>query len=372
MEAFSCPRLIFGTLCVIKTKMLKKIIQNIIGEDNKEPKAVQCLWYSDFEYIALDIELVFKSKQGYKKEKVTTLNYMDFENQKELSEEAKRIGKTLAEKHNAEFYFPSPDEWSRDCPDWWLSKTAFKCEDCGTPIIQTDSKHLPKEVCYPCHLTREQNQRIIEEKPYDDGVNMYLYKNGEFQSLGYCSNFESFKIAPFVKEKVEAINNELGIKIVTISQPEIEKLIQDLEVEIDKQLLEYKKPNIEKRMSRFVTTQKVKYKEKEFELMNRFNSNHENLRGLISSFDRAKKAFSENFEYKIYFKNGITHKDDSILRFINYSGKGKMKFDKIYERFNGIISTEEVDRTIDKLIKISCLKLNNDEAEVTETGKNVL
>lgn len=113
--------------------MLKRIIQNIFGQVDKKPKAIQCLWYSDVNYLALDIDLVFKTNQGYEKEKVTTLNYKDFESQKELSEEARRIGKTLAEKHNTEFYFPSPDEWSRDCPEWWESKTAFNCEDCGAP-----------------------------------------------------------------------------------------------------------------------------------------------------------------------------------------------------------------------------------------------
>ncbi|CAL2104833.1 conserved hypothetical protein [Tenacibaculum sp. 190524A02b] len=285
---------------------------------------------------------------------------------------AQEIGEKLKEKYGLEFFFPSPNNPDDDCPRWTERHRAINCVDCNKLIIPTDSPYLPKEICYNCHLERERNQSIIDEEPYDDGVNMYLYKKGEFQSLGYCSNFESFKIAPFIKEKVEAVNNELGIKIITISQSEIEKLIQDLEIEIDKQFLEYEEPNIEKRMLRFVTTQKVKYKEKEFELMNRFNSNHENLRGLISCFDTAKRAFSENFEYKIYFKKGITHRDDSILRFVNYSGKGKTKLDQIYERFNGVISTEEVDKTIEKLVKINCLKLNNDEAEVTEIGKNII
>ena len=171
--------------------MLKRIIQNIIGEDNIKPKAVQCIWYSDVNYLALDIELVFKSKQGYEKKRVTTLNYMDFESQKELSEEAKRIGKALAEKYNAEFYFPSPDEWSRDCPDWWESKTAFKCEDCGTPIIQTDSKYLPKEVCYPCHLTREQNERIKNDLSTEDRYSIYKNNEEEIPMLNYSTDLNN-------------------------------------------------------------------------------------------------------------------------------------------------------------------------------------
>ncbi|TXF82570.1 hypothetical protein FUA23_21765 [Neolewinella aurantiaca] len=285
---------------------------------------------------------------------------------------AQEIGGKLKDKYGLEFFFPSPNNPDDDCPRWTERHRAINCENCNKLIIPTDSPYLPKEICYNCHLIRKQNQRIIDEEPYDDGVDMYLNKNGEFQSLGFCSNFESFKIAPFIKEKVEGVSNEEGIKIVTLPQDDIKKLIQDLEIEIDKQILEYEEPKIEKRMSRFVTTQKMKYKEKEFELMNRFNSHHENLIGLISSFDTAKRAFSESFEYKIYFKKGISHRDDSVLRFVNYSGKGKMKIDQIYERFNGIISTEEVDKTISKLVKIGCMKLNDNEAEVTEIGKNIV
>ena len=285
---------------------------------------------------------------------------------------AQEIGKKLKEKYGLEFFFPSPNNPDDDCPRWTERHKAINCEDCNKLIIPTDSQYLPKEICYNCHLVRERDERIINEKPYDDGVNMYLYKNGKFQSLGYCSNFESFKIAPFVKEKVETISNEEGIKIVTLLQDDIKKLIQDLEIEIDGQILEYEEPKIEKRMSKFVTTQKVNYKEKEFELMNRFNSHHENLRGLISSFNTAKKAYSEQFEYKIYFKNGITHRDDSILRFVNYTGKGKMEFEKIYEKYSGVISSKEVFTSMQKLEKIGCMKLAKDEAEVTEIGKNIV
>jgi hypothetical protein len=283
---------------------------------------------------------------------------------------AQEIGEKLKEKYGLEFFFPSPDKPDDDCPRWSQRHLAINCEDCNKLIIPTDSPYLPKEVCFNCHLVRERNQRIIDEEPHDDGVNMYLHKNGEFKRLGYCSNFESFKIAPFIKDKVEAIHEKVSIEIVTISQPEIEKLIQDLEIEIDKQLLEYEKPEIDKRISRFVTIQKVSYKGKEFELADRFNSHHENLRGLIVSFDIAKKAFAENLEYKIYFKKGITYRDDSVLRFINYSGK--VQLEQVYEKFNGIISSKEVDGTLNKLVKIDCLKLKYDEVEVTEIGKNIL
>lgn len=348
--------------------MLKKIIQNIFGEDNKEPKAVQCLWYSDVDYLALDIELVFKTRQGYEKKRVTTLNYMDFESQRELSEEAKRIGKTLAKKHKVEFYFPSPDEWSRDCPDWWKSKTAFKCEDCGTPIIQTDSKYLPKEVCYPCHLNREQNERIKNALPYDDGVSMYFYKNGEYKKLGYASNFESFKISSFIKHKISSKELNSPISIITLNKRDIENLIQELENLIDGKLKNYEKPIKEKKLSKLNAIRTINYKSIEYE----FKGFNNETMDLISSFNKAQEALNGDFEYKIFFKKGFTHRDDSVLRFVNYVNKGETNISNVIKRYSNILSLQEIESTITKLIEIECLTKNQDNIFITEKGKGIV
>ena len=348
--------------------MLKRIIQNIIGEDNKNPKAIQCLWYSDVNYLALDIELVFKTRQGYEKKRATTLNYMDFESQKELSEEAKRIGETLAEKYNAEFYFPSPDEWSRDCPDWWESKDASKCEDCGTPIIQTDSKYLPKEVCYPCHLTREQNERIKKALPYDDGVSMYFHKNGEFKKLGYASKFESFTISSFIKHKTSSKKLDNPIRIISLDKNDIQDLIQELESQIDEKLKNYEKPIKEKRLSKHSAIRSVNYKSIEYQFKG-FNNETMNL---ISSFNTAQEALNEGFEYRIFFKKGFTHRDDSILRFVNYVNKGETNISEVIKRYREILTLQEIESTMTKLIEIGCLTRNQDNIFITEKGKGIV
>ena len=348
--------------------MLKKIIQNIIGEDNKRPKAVQCLWYSDVNYLALDIELVFKTNRGYEKKRVTTLNYMDFESQKELSEEAKRIGKPLAEKYNAEFYFPSPDEWSRDCPDWWKSKTAFKCEDCGTPIIQTDSKYLPKEVCYPCHLTREQNERIKKAHPYDDGVSMYLYKNGEYKKLSYASKFESFTISSFIKHKISGEKLNSPISIISLNEQDIKHLIRELENQIDDELKNYEEPIKEERLSKFNAIRNINYKSIDY----RFKGYRNGTMDLISAFNKAQEALDGGFEYRIFFKKGFTHRDDSVLRFVNYVNKGDTNISNVIKRYEDILSIEEIESTIAKLIEIECLNRNQDNIFITEKGKGIV
>ena len=349
-------------------EMRKRIIQYILGKVNKKPKAVQCLWYSDVNYLALDVELVFKTIQGYEKERVTTLNYMDFESQKELSEEAGRIGKTLAEKHNVEFYFPSPDEWSKDCPDWWESKTAFKCEDCGTPIIQTNSKYLPKEVCYPCHLTREQNERIKNDLPYDDGVSMYFHKEGKYEKLSFASSFESFTISPFIKHKISSEELNKPISIISLNKKDIENLIRELENLIDDKLKNYEKPIKEKKLSKHNTIRSINYKSLEYQ----FKGFNDETINLISSYNEAQKAINEGFEYRIFFKKGITHRDDSLLRYVNYVKKGKTDILEITKRYGDILSRQEIESTIIKLIEYECLARSQDNIIITEKGKGII
>lgn len=285
---------------------------------------------------------------------------------------AEEIGNKLKEKYNLEFFFPSPVNPDDNCPRWAEKDKAINCQDCDKLIIPRDSPYLPKEICYHCHLKREQNQRIINEEPNDDGVTMYLFKNGVFHKLGYCTHFESFSIAPFINDKIDNQKSDEAIKIVTLHASDVIKLIQDLENEIDKQILEYEEPKMDKRLSNFVSVNNVEYKGREYKLMNRFNSKHELLSRLISSLDVAINARKENYEYKIYFKNGITHRDDSVLRFVNYLQEGKIDISAIINNYKGVLSAFEVEETLKKLEKIGCLTSVGKLVEITENGKNIV
>ncbi|MEM6297775.1 MAG: hypothetical protein AAF740_03700, partial [Bacteroidota bacterium] len=74
------------------------------------------------------------------------------------SKVAQRIGEKLEEKYGLEFFFPSPYDPDNDCPRWTEKHRAVNCEDCNKLIIPTDSPYLPKEICYNCHLKREQTK----------------------------------------------------------------------------------------------------------------------------------------------------------------------------------------------------------------------
>ena len=352
--------------------MIKSILQKIFNTEEIKPIAIQCLWNSDWEYIGLTIDLVFKKNNSYSKQNITELEYQKFESEEALLQKAEKIIKAYTKKYDIELYFPSPDKWSRDCPDYWESKTAPKCEDCKTPIIPTKSIYLPKEVCYPCHLEREQNNKIKSEEQYDNGVQMYLAKNNEYENIGYCSYFKDFTIAPFINNKVQKQFNENVINVVTLHESDILELNEDLEKALNEKLAVYEKPLIGEAKKKFTRTYKIEYKGIEYELYSRFNSDHNEISNLISALKKSQKALQNDYVYEIYFKKGFTHRDDSLLRFVNYVCKGSSSIEKIMEKYKDVMSETEISTTINKLVKIGCLVINGNFVTVTTTGKNIV
>lgn len=285
---------------------------------------------------------------------------------------AKEFGEKAIKKYNLEFYFPSDKEPDDDCPKWTDRHLAIKCEDCNKLIIPTDSPYLPKDVCYNCHLRREHNERIKQEEPCDDGVTMYLSKNEEYESIGYCTHFKDFTIAPFINDKVQIRLTEKSISEVILDNTDIIELNEQLEKVLKEKLVNYKKPDIDSKMKRFVQTHKVEYSGIEYELAGRFNIEHEEISKLIYSIKTTQKAISENYIYKIYFKKGISYRDDTVLRFINYVCKGSTDIQAVNNNYKGILTESEVLQTLKKLEQLNCLKIDNEKISITRTGKNIV
>lgn len=348
------------------------MIQNLKELISGEPKAVQCLWYSDWEYLSLSIEIVYKTFSGYKKIEVEELNYVKYDSQEELVKEGMRIGKGYAKKYDIEFYFPSPNESSRDCPNWWEVEKTPLCEDCKTPIIPAKSQYLPKEVCYPCHLQRESNQSIINENPSGNGISVFLTKGKDYVKLGDYGKFETLGIAPFIKYKIpQNLPNE-GISLVTLNKNDIEKLIKNLEKELDQEFLSYEKPQIKKHEMAFANSRIYAYKKKDYKLIMKFNPHHEKLIRLLGSLETAQKAINEKYELNIYFTKGLNSRDDSFLRFVHFVEKGTSSEKRIEDRYGKILSINHITKTLEKLKRLELIKYKKDKIVLSDKAQKVL
>jgi hypothetical protein len=134
----------------------------------------------------------------------------------------------------------------------------------------------------------------------------------------------------------------------------------------------YVKPVIDDQMKRFVKTHTLEYNGNEYELADRFNNEHNEISNLIHSLETTQKALAENYIYEIYFKNGITHRDDNVLRFINYINNGVTDIGIVKEHYKNILTENEIIKTVQKLQSEGCIDIIGNEILITNIGKHIV
>lgn len=357
-------------------------LENAIKMAGGKPKVLEALWDGDTNGWFIVLRLYIETGTLlWIKEEIKQIGIVSFGGDIRLftgevpawpeAVLTKEWGQKIREKYGIIFYFPSDKEPDDDCPGWHQRHLAINCADCNKLIIPTTSPYLPKDVCYNCHLKRDENEKIRTAKPYDDGVTMYLSKNNEYERLGYCTYFKSFTIAPFINDLVQARLTDKAINIVTLDQQDIAALKVKLQQALEAKLADYKMPVIDERMKSFISIYTVEYKGNKYDLMNKLNDDHAEISELMYSLDTAERAFSENYNYKIFFKKGITYRDDTVLRFVNYVSKGTATIAAINKRYTNVLTEEDVMATLKKLEQIGCITMQETEVKITEVGKKL-
>jgi hypothetical protein len=288
-----------------------------------------------------------------------------------IAELAKEFAQKAIDKYNLTFYFPSEDT-DLDCPKWTDRHMGINCADCNKLIIPSDSPYLPKDVCRDCHHTREQNERIRNAAPYDDGINLCMSRGDECRKIAYCTHFKDLAIAPFVSEKVHARLTGRTIDIVSLNQQDLIELSGQLENALDRQLENYQKPEVDELRARFFHFKKYTYKGKEYEMELQFSREGWKMASLIEAFHSTEEAVTGGYNLKLFFKKGITSRDDSILRFVRFVSKGSTDMATINKHYAKVLTADEVMSTLKKLEQIDCLTITGTQVAITQIGQNIL
>ncbi len=163
-----------------------------------------------------------------------------------------------------------------------------------------------------------------------------------------------------------------SIEVIIIKNENVKSIAHNLEISIKNELESYEPPEIKNLKPQFTAIKKTFFKNKEYLLMQKFNSHHRKILRLIRSYNKTLTAIEENYEYYIYFKNGLTYRDDSFLRFVNFVKKGSAKKSDIISHYNGILTEAEVLETINELNTVKLLEFSDDNISITQLGKNIL
>ena len=93
---------------------------------------------------------------------------------------------------------------------------------------------------------------------------------------------------------------------------------------------------------------------------------------MISKYNDYEEAKVKGIDHTLYAIKGISKKDDSILRYINYKCKGSVEKEKIVENYFKILTEKEIDNSINKLLENKCLDLVNNKLYITRQGKSII
>ncbi|WP_072363458.1 hypothetical protein [Chitinophaga sancti] len=292
------------------------------------------------------------------------------------AELAKEWGKMANEKYGLIFYFPSDKEPDSNCPRWEQRHWGIQCADCAKIIIPTDSPYLPKDICYNCYLTREFNNKIKNAEPNDNGVNLYMVKDEEYIYLGYSSSLDGFPIAPFITEIVQARREKRLVDIVTLEERDISIIKEKIEQALDQKVAVYKSaefsPDFPQNFKRNIKRLTVEYKGNRYELIEQLCKEHSKIGSLVRALETVDNAISGDYCFNFYFKNGFNHRDDAVLRFVNFVSNGSTSISAIVQRYNGILNETEVRDTITKMEEVGCLTIEGEIVQTTDITRKLL
>ncbi|RFP64292.1 hypothetical protein D0N36_14625 [Hymenobacter lapidiphilus] len=274
-------------------------------------------------------------------------------------------------KYGLTLYLPS-EEPDLDWPRWTEREQARACDDCGKLGFPTDSPYLPKHICYTCHLKREQKAHIQHEQPCDDGVNLYVYNNGVYRSVGYVSQFDSFAIAPYVDPSLLLGAAPPTIHVITLEHNALVEIQAHLAEALEKKLACYKPAEKESRKSHSYHFEHMAYQGVTYELELKWHERHREIRILFDGWDTTRGAIADGSIYKIYFKRGISYRDDSLLRHLNYPIPSPKTIDQLVQHYSGILSQEEISSALAKLEAMHCLEVVGRDVTITQTGRNIV
>jgi hypothetical protein len=357
---------------------LERALQQVSGT----PKVLEALWDGDtqgwFLHVSVYVEQgIWPLKRTVRHDLGRVVLGTDlrlFNGQVPPWPEAELV-KTFVQQTQATYgltlYLPS-EEPDDDCPRWTERALARACADCGKLGIPTDSPYLPKDICYTCHLRREQNARLQHEEAYDEGVTLYVVKDEVYRSVGYATYFESFALAPYVDPAQLPDLAPTGIHIVTLAPEALVTIQARLAEALAEKLAAYEPADKDSRKSHFYHFSSIHYQGVTYELEVKWHKLHGEISTLFHSWEITCEALAEGASYQFYFKRGITHRDDAFLRYLNYPTPSAKTVDQLVQHYRGVLTEQEVQRTLAKLEAMHCLIIAGGNVTSTQTGRNIV
>jgi hypothetical protein len=203
-------------------------------------------------------------------------------------------------------------------------------------------------------------------------ANLYVVKDEVYRSPGYATYFEDFTLAPYVDPALLQGFAPNAIHIVTLAPNALVTIQAQLAEALVEKLAAYEPAGKSSRKSHFYHFDTIHYQGVTYELEVKWHKLHEEISNLFHSWEATSKALADGARYQFYFKRGITHRDDALLRDLNYPTPSAKTVDQLVQHYRGVLTEQEVYRTLVKLEAMQCLTLASGSVTITQAGRNIV
>lgn len=347
-------------------------IDSALEKQKTIPVAFQAIWHADWDYLSLDFELVGNIGKYFFAKTLCNIKPVLNQGKGKHADEvliAIKLGEYYSKKFLVPFYFPSPNNWDDDCPNWWEQEKGVNCLDCNKLVLPPNDSIHPKNVCYNCRLNRERIESFRKNDMISSGVNIFLCDGFDDESMIFSSTDINNLFVEFLKEKDYKLN-QVELDVVCFELFEMQKLLLFIEEKTDDKYKSYIELNIPFSQRRFREVKTMKYKGKDLKLDWRFTQR--DFYNLIRKYNLIKNAIEKNLNLKFYFKFGLEYRDEMILRTIKFPEEGKCSVDKILLEYGSMVDKDEILRTLYRLVGLNCITIDGSEINISAKGKAIL
>lgn len=349
-----------------------------VKASQRSPEAFQALWDGDSDGWGVDLEVVFRSKGRYQRSHLVFLRFGGdvrlFHGAVPPWPEAKvaaELGTALAEHFGVPFWFPSPTEPDDDCPSWWEQDRAHHCEDCDKLILPRNSPHLPQEVCFSCHLRREERAKLRGDEPASATGVTVLFGNGEDdEQLGYATQAVDLMVARFALQTLRRADEAYTTGQLVLAGDDVQRYEAYLRTESQTLLDSWELRSAQDTPMLSAVHRKVMFEGRELDLEIRFDDDARKLYEAISELETARRAIRDGLRYWLVFRKGMTARTDRVIRLLRQL-EGDATIAALVKHCDGELDESEMRDAVSRLTELGHVVVERDSVRLTPKGRHV-
>lgn len=275
---------------------------------------------------------------------------------------ANQWGQMAAVQYGLEFYFPSSDEYTDDCPRWPQRHLGVHCADCGKLILKETAARY-KDACFHCDMNRESNRKIKTNAPGSRHGIFASVKDGHISPIIKCTNGKGLSIVEELKIDTAAWKSaSSAIVEIVITGQDILRWQERLYEKIKNELSGAK--------SSLSQLQDQRFSQLEFEGQTYYFGKWDTLRYasitfLLGEYRPITTALAQNADFSIFYFHDLTEREDSFMRSIHFGFKGQATATELIYKFKKILKPEEVVSTLKQMEERGLLNRQGSQLTLT-------